>query len=552
MVTDHLGELVRTALEAARADGVVAADVAATIHFEHPRRREHGDWSTNVALVAARDGDNPRGIAEALMTRLPGSPLVERVEVAGPGFLNFYLSSRWLHEVVVRASDPEGGFGLSSEGGGAAVDLEFVSANPTGPVNVVSGRHAAVGDAIGNLLEATGHRVTREFYLNDTGTQTIKFAESIVARYLQQFGLDAEVPEDGYQGDYVTELGRVLAAEHGEALVNAPGEERIAVARDFGLARMVGEISASLERFGTRFDVWSSERSLHASGRVDAAVKELVRRGLTEERDGALWFRSTLYGDDKDRVLLRSTGAPTYLASDAAYMSDKIERGFDRLVYLLGSDHHGTIPRFIALAQALGLEKDRIEIRIVQIVTLSRGGESLKASKRAGVLIALDELVEEVGADAARYTFLTRSMDAPLDFDIELAKEQAPENPVFYVQYAHARICSILRRAQEQGISLVVDSASIALLVHPSEQELMRTLSTYEEVVPDAARTRAPQRLARFVEELAAAFSGFYRDCKVITDDADLTRARLTLCVATRRVLASGLGLLGVNAPERM
>ncbi|MEA2506709.1 MAG: arginyl-tRNA synthetase [Actinomycetota bacterium] len=551
IVTDRLEQLVRTALDSAGADGIIG-DPDVSVHFEHPRRREHGDWSTNVALGAAGPETKARSIAEALVERLPASPLIEKVEVAGPGFLNFYLSPRWLEEVVRRAADPEAGFGTSNEGGGAVVDLEFVSANPTGPLNVVSGRHAAVGDAVGKLLEATGHRVTREFYLNDAGQQATKFGESIAVRYLQLFGREGEIPEGGYHGDYVQDLARELADRDGDALVSASDEERLAAARELGLSRMLDEIRSSLDRFGTRFDVWFSERTLTEAGGVEAGIHELVRRGVTEERDGALWFLSSRFGDDKDRVLVRSDGRPTYLASDVAYMVDKIGRGFDRLIYLLGSDHHGTISRLQALADALDFGRDRLEINIVQLVTLWRGGERLKASKRAGVLIPLDELVEEVGADAARYTFLTRSMDAPLEFDIDLVKEQAPENPVFYVQYAHARINSIVARATDQGITPQLQGAPLERLVHPSEQELMRKLALYEEVVPEATRTRAPQRMVRFVEELAASFSAFYRDCKVVTDDADLTQARLALCVATQRVLASGLSLLCVSAPKRM
>lgn len=551
MVTDRLTQLVREALASADADGVVPAGEI-DIQFEHPRRSEHGDWSSNVALAAAGPGSNPRAIAQALLERLPASPLLAKVEVAGPGFLNFYLSPQWLHEVVRRAADPEQSFGKSSEGNGSIVNLEFVSANPTGPVNVVSGRHAAVGDALGRLLETTGYQVTREFYVNDAGLQATKFGESMIARYLQLFGRDAEIPEGGYQGDYVTALARSLADEHGETLLSVSDEARLEVARTFGLEKMIDSVRSSLERFGTTFDVWTSEREVLGDDRLRAGIDELVGLGVTEHREGALWFLSSRFGDDKDRVLVRSNGLPTYLASDVAYMRNKISRGFDRLIYLLGSDHHGTIPRLLALADALGFGRDRVEIRIVQVVTLSRGGEKLKASKRAGILIPLDELVDEVGVDAARYTFLTRSMDAPLNFDIDLVKEQAPENPVFYVQYAHARISSILGRAQEQGITPDPKEAPLELLVQQGEQELMRKLATYEEVVPEAAGTRAPQRISRFLEELASLFSAFYRDSKVVTDDPHLTQARLALCVATQRVLASGLSLLCVNAPTRM
>jgi arginyl-tRNA synthetase len=315
---------------------------------------------------------------------------------------------------------------------------------------------------------------------------------------------------------------------------------------------MLDEIRASLERFGTRYDVWFSERKLHESGAIEAAIQKLKERGVVYERDGALWFRSTDFGDDKDRVIVRSNGAPTYLAPDVAYFLDKFGRGFDRLIYLLGADHHGTVPRMLAAAEALGFDRDAVEILLVQIVTLAKGAERVKSSKRAGVIVELDELVNEVGKDAARYTFLTRSIDAPLEFDVELAKQEAPENPVYYVQYAHARICSILRRADEEGRTIDPSTAPLERLQHPSEDELMRKIASYEEVLPEAAAFRAPQRVSRYVEELASTFSAFYRDCRVITEDAGLTHARLTACVATKSTIASGLAILGVDAPERM
>jgi arginyl-tRNA synthetase len=547
---EQLTELVRSALKAAAADDLVEKpDIA--VDFERPRKREHGDWATNVALAAAGRGGNPRAVAEALVERLPQSELVDHVEVAGPGFLNFHLSPAWLHDVVRRAARPGSGFARSDVGSGTS-NVEYVSANPTGPVNVVNGRHAAVGDAIANLLRATGHEVTREFYVNDAGRQVRLFAESLAARYLQQLGHDAVVSDDGYQGDYVVELARDIVAEVGDRYLDSHEDERVEAMFELGVARTLDQMRASLERFGSEFDVWFSERDLYDRKEVDAALSRLRDSGMVEERDGALWFLSSRFGDDKDRVVVRSNGEPTYLASDAAYLMDKFRRGFDHLIYLWGADHHGTIPRLLGAAEALGFDRRRVEIRIVQMVTISRGGEAVKASKRAGVLVPLDELVDEVGVDAARYTFLTRSIESHLDFDIELAKEQAPENPVYYVQYAHARICSILRRTDDLGTTLDVESAPLDRLGHPSEDALMRKLASYEEVVPEAARLRAPQRITRLVEELAATFSAFYRDCRVLSEDEDLSRARLALCVATKAVIADALGLLGVTAPERM
>jgi arginyl-tRNA synthetase len=554
VITDHLAELVRAALASASSEGIISMPDLPEPSFEHPRNEEHGDWSTNIALIAA-SGGRPRDMAEALRDRLPPSDLVDKVDVAGPGFLNFYLSPAWLHDVVRRAVDPDSNFGHSSEGAGTRVNVEYVSSNPTGPINVVSGRHAAVGDAIANLLQAAGHEVAREFYVNDAGRQIDLFAESIEARYLQQLGHDASVPEDGYQGEYLAELAAELVTEKKEDLLELASEQRREWLREWGLARMLESMRTSLERFGTTYDLWFSERKMREGGTLESAVEDLKARDLAFEKEGAIWFRSSTLGDDKDRVLIRANGEPTYLAGDIPYLLDKFARGFDRLIYVWGSDHHGTMARLLAAAEAFGFDRDKVEIRLIQIVTLTRGGDAVKASKRAGVLVPLDELVDEVGKDAARYFFLTRSFESPLEFDIELAKEQAPENPVYYVQYAHARICSILRKAESEGSEVGVGLSPLPALqplTHPSEAALMRKLAEYEEVIPDAARLRAPQRVTRYLGELASAFSGFYRDSKVITDDAQLTQARLTLCLAVRSVLADGLSLLGVSAPERM
>jgi arginyl-tRNA synthetase len=551
VITEHLEQLIGTALEKAAADGAVTQG-SPEISLERPRRAEHGDWSTNVALSAAKGGGNPRAIAEAIVERLPPSDLVTRVEIAGPGFINFHLSPKWLHDVVRRASDPASAFGRSEKGAGVKHNIEYVSANPTGPVTVVLGRHAAVGDTISSLLEATGHDVTREYYFNDAGTQVVQFARSVAARYMQAAGHDVPFPEEGYQGEYVSEIAERVRTKVGESFVELPEDERVAKMMETAVPMMIDEIRESLERFGTTFDLWFSEVRLHEEGAVDAAIEKLRAKGLVEEREGALWFLSSRLGDDKDRVIIRSNGEPTYFAADLGYVIDKFERGFDRLIYLWGADHHGTIPRLMAAVEALGYDRSAVEIPLVQIVNLVRGREVVKGSKRAGVVLPLDELIDEVGVDAARYTFLTRSIDAPLDFDIELVKEQAPENPVYYVQYAHARINSILRKASEEGVSVDAGGAPLDGLGHPSEDALMRKLASYEEVVVEAADARAPQKISRYVEELASAFSAFYRDCKVITDDAELTGARLALCIATRRVIADGLGLLGVSAPERM
>jgi arginyl-tRNA synthetase len=401
-------------------------------------------------------------------------------------------------------------------------------------------------------LEAAGQEVTREFYVNDAGRQARLFGESIAARYLEAHGQPTDVPEGGYQGDYVKDIARRIADEVGDSLVAADADTRNGECRRRGLDTMLDEMRASLERFGTTYDLWFSEETLHTAGDVDRAIAALSDKGLVEEREGAKWLLTTKFGDDKDRVLVRATGEPTYLAADAAYLMNKFGRGFDRLIYLWGADHHGAINRLKAAAQGLGFDPGNVEVTIIQVVSLSSGTESLKGSKRAGVIVKLDDLVDEVGADAARYTFLTRSIEAPLDFDVAAAKEQAPENPVYYVQYAHARICSILAKAATEGHAPDPANAALDLLKEPAEDQLMRKLASFEEVTGEAAAQRSPQKMTRYVEELASDFSAFYRDCKVVTDDAELTRARLALCVATKRVLADGLLLLGVSAPERM
>ncbi|MDQ4142495.1 MAG: arginine--tRNA ligase [Actinomycetota bacterium] len=548
MITDHLQDLVRSALE--RAFDGLADSAAPEIRFERPKRREHGDWSTNVAMSVGKG--NPRTLAQELVDLMPASDLVAGIEVAGPGFINFRLAPKWLHDVVRRAADPTGRFGRSDHGRGEKVNVEYVSANPTGPINVVSGRHAAFGDAVSGLLGAAGYEVVREFYVNDTGRQAGLFGRSVAARYMQALGHEAELPPDGYAGEYLVDLARDLVREHGNTYADSSEEERSLALGRTALDRMVIEMERDLRSFGTEFDVWFRESQLHESGALEWALSDLKQLGYIEERDGAVWFLASQFGDDKDRVVIRSSGEPTYLGADIAYLINKFERGFEHLIYVWGADHHGTVTRLLAVAQSLGFEKGRVEVLLVQIVTLSSGGTSLKASKRQGILVPLRDLVDEVGADAARYMFLTRSIDAPLDFDIDLAKEQAPENPVYYVQYAHARISSIIRRAEEEGVRWDARSADLARLEHPSEDELMRKLASYEEIVPQAAETRAPQKMTRYVEELASVFSAFYRDCKVVTDDVELTRARLALCLATRSVIADGLGLLGVSAPDRM
>ena len=551
MNEEVLSSLIREAVKASGFD--LPDDVE--IELQRPRLKEHGDWSANVALaLGPRVGRPPREVAEAIVANLPADPRVATVEVAGPGFINVRLSQDSFHQVLRDVIAAGEAYGRVAAEAGERIQVEFVSANPTGPLHVGHGRWAAVGDALASVLGAAGNVVEREFYINDHGNQMDLFARSIAARYLARFGREAEVPEGGYHGAYVDELAEQIAEEHGDRWLGAPEEELVAFFREEGERRMLARQRDVLARFGVEFDVWFSERTLHESGAVDEAIAALREAGYVYEQDGAVWLRTTALGDDKDRVLLRATGEPTYLAPDAAYIRDKFGRGFDRLVYLWGADHHGYIGRLRAVTRALGFDPDRVEFEIGQFVNLFRGEEPVRMSKRTGDLVTFDELLDEVGADAARYLFLRQPVDTPIDFDIEVATRQTMDNPVYYVQYAHARIASLLRMADERGVGRgAFGDADLSLLDHPSELDLLRTLSEYPEVLRLAAHHRAPHRVARYAEEkLAVAFHRFYTDCPVLVAEPPLARARLWLAEGTRAVVANALALLGVSAPEAM
>jgi len=528
-----------------------------TIVLERPARREHGDWSSNVALATAKAaGRNPRELATQLAETLNAAPPphVTKVEVAGPGFVNFHLAPTWLHDVLrTVVTDGEKDYARSAVGAGERVQVEFVSANPTGPLHVGHGRGAVVGDALARLLETAGYRVEREYYVNDAGGQAELFGASLEARFLQHFGHEAEIPERGYQGRYLAELAEEIAAETGDSMLALPAQERRARLGHEGMRRELEAIGASLERMNVRIDTWFRETTLRAEGRIEQAVQLLKDRELAYEEDGAVWFRSTRFGDEKDRVLVRSSGEPTYFAADCAYLREKFARGFDRLIYVWGADHHGTMKRLVGAAQAFGYEVDRVEFILYQLVNLYRGGELVRMSKRTGDIITLDEVLDEVGPDAARYTLLTRSTDTTLDFDIDLVKSQTLENPVYYVQYAHARIASILRYAAEHGVAMEpFEKVRVEELVHETELDLLRKIAELPEQVRFAAEARAPYRLTKYAEELAADFHRFYTECRVVTDDAELTQARLHLAAATRQVIANVLAILGVSAPDSM
>jgi arginyl-tRNA synthetase len=555
-VQRDLAGLFRAALVRAAASGALALDPEAIgePQLERPRQAEHGDWATNVALVLAKAAKAPpRTVAEAMVAHLELPDWVAGVEVAGPGFVNVRLDQRWFSGLIRRVLDEGTSFGAVDLGHGERVNVEFISANPTGPLHVGNARLAPMGDALANLLATTGHKVEREYYINDAGGQYDQLGASVEAAYLGLLGRPATTPADGYKGAYVTDLARELQAEQGEALADLDPAERRARVTDWAFRRLLAGIKQTLARLGLEFDVWFFERTLHETGAIAETVDDLRERGVVEDRDGAVWLRSTLFGDDKDRPLIRSNGAPTYFGADAAYYRDKRRRGFDKLIFLWGADHHGYVPRMRAIVRAFGDPDEVAEFHISQLVSLVRAGQPAKMSKRAGDIATVDDLLDEVGKDAFRYTMLRFSLDTPIEFDVEAVTRQSMDNPVYYVQYAHARISSVLRQATEIGFeALPVEEADLALLVHPMETALLRRLAAFEEMVLVAAAQRAPHRLTRYAEDLAAAFHRFYAECRVLSDDRALSSARWWLVNATRQVLANTLDLIGIDAPERM
>jgi arginyl-tRNA synthetase len=552
MIQQTLIEMLTNAAAAAGPD--LGLDPAAIPRPEltRPKHKKFGDWSTNLGLViAAQLHLAPRVVAEALVAQIRQDQLVAKVEVAGAGFINLFLSHAWLHETLAEILEKGGSYGRGDPLG-QRVQVEFVSANPVGPLHVGTARNAVLGDAVSSVLEFAGWEVRREYYFNDSNRQVDLYGESVEARYLERFGMAAEIPEGGYLGQNVVDVAEEIAHDVGDSLVGLDEGERRARLREEAVARTMGGIRATLERFGIRFDTWVNEGEFHKTGAIAEAVARLKESGHVYEEDGALFFRATEFGDDKDRVVIRSNGLPTYFGADLAYLLHKDAGGFDRLIYVWGADHHGTVKRVLAAAEALGV-KARIEILLYQLVNLLRGGEPVKMSKRAGDYVTLDELLDEVGVDAARYTLLTRSSDTAIDFDIDLVTQQTMDNPVYYVQYAHARIASLLRVAAGQGVKMRPwREVNFEELVEEAELDLMRKLAEFPEVVDFAATALAPHRLTHYVEQLAAGFHHFYTECRVITEDEALTQARLALATATKEVVGSVLRLIGVGAPESM
>ena len=537
-------ETLATAVESAAA-GIGLDPAAVNWTMERPARREHGDWSCNIALASAKAaGRNPRDIAGDLVGALEAMDLahVDAVEIAGPGFVNFRLAPSWLHDVladVVAAG--EDGYARLDLGAGTRVNVEFVSANPNGPLHAGHGRGAAYGDSLARILERAGFDVTRECYLNDRGVQMLRYAESLLARKRLE-----DVPEDGYGGQYIADWATEMPDEVADAGIDA--------IRSWGYERALADQREVLEAFNVRFDVWSSEQALVDSGAMDQALADLRERGHAYDADGATWLKSTDFGDDKDRPLVKSDGEPTYLLPDTAYHRDKFERGFDLLIDVWGADHHGYVPRMKAAIEALGHDPSEFEVPIVQIVRLERDGKEVRLSKRAGDIVELRDLIDHVGADVARLTYLLQSIDSQQTIDLGLITSQSNENPVFYVQYANARIHSIMGKAADAGVERApLADVDLSVLTHEREIELLRTLSELPDVLGVAARERTPHTITNWVRELADRFHGFYHDCYVIGDvPAELTQARLWLVESARIGLSIGLDLLGVSAPEQM
>jgi len=531
----------------------VEADTELTIHLETPKDKANGDYATNIAMQLTKLAKKPpRAIAEAILENLDTEGTdIEKIDIAGPGFMNITVRKDFLTGVVTQVLEQGADYGRSNAGAGEKIQIEFVSANPTGDLHLGHARGASVGDSLCNVLDMAGYSVSREYYINDAGNQINNLAYSLEARYKQALGLDAEMPEDGYHGPDIIEIAGKLAKEHGDAILTKSDEERFAFFRQHGLELELDKLKTDLANFRVNFDVWYSETSLYENGKIEVVLDKLKANGHVFEEDGATWFRSTTFGDDKDRVLIKNDGSFTYLTPDIAYHEDKIVRGFDKLINIWGADHHGYIPRMKAAIQALGYDRDTLEVEVIQMVQLYKNGEKFKMSKRTGNAVTMRELVEEVGLDAVRYFFVKTAGDSHMDFDLDLAVSQSNENPVYYAQYAHARISSILRSANEQGFAAT--SENLNLLTAEKEIDLLKKIGDFPQVVADAAKHRTPHRIANYIQETAAAFHSFYNAEKVLdASNKELTEARLALITAVRTTIANALRLIGVSAPEKM
>lgn len=551
-------EKIQQEIKEAFHQAVIAAELAEAsaipdIILETPKNKENGDYATNIAMQLTKIAKKPpRAIAEAILEKLDtSSTSIKSVEIAGPGFINIRLKSDYLGDVVKMVLAQKEDYGRSTYGEQQKIQVEFVSANPTGDLHLGHARGASIGDSLCNILDFAGFDVAREYYINDAGNQVNNLAMSVEARYFQALGMDKDMPEDGYHGQDIIDIGKKLADEFGDKYVHVGEQERQDFFRKYGLDYELGKLKKDLEDFRVPFDNWFSETSLYTDGKIGVALDKLRANGHVYEEDGATWFRSTTFGDDKDRVLIKNDGSYTYLTPDIAYHEDKLRRGFDKLINIWGADHHGYIPRMKAAIEALGYDRDTLEVEVTQMVQLYKDGEKFKMSKRTGKAVTLRELVEEVGLDAVRYFFAMRSSDAQMDFDLDLAISKSNENPVYYAQYAHARISSILRQAGDANLAASTDH--VDLLQTEKELSLLKKIGDFPRLVSDAARLRSPHRITVYIQELAAEFHSFYNAEKVLDpENRDLSEARLALITATRTTIANALKLIGVAAPEKM
>ena len=523
----------------------------ASIVIEIPKDKSHGDYSTNVAMQLTRVlKNNPRKIAEAVVEALDKAAAdIESCEIAGPGFINFTIKNTSLAQIITRVLQEQDNYGNSNDGQGLKVNVEYVSANPTGDLHLGHARGAAWGDSITRLMKASGYDVCREYYVNDAGNQIVNLGKSLQARYREHLGLDFDLPEDGYHGEDVKNIAIAIAEEYKDAYVEY-SDANLKFFKEKGIAFELDKIRRDLDNFRVHFDVWSSEQSIRDEGKVEKALEVLHEKGLTYEEDGALWFATTRFGDDKDRVLIKTDGSYTYFTPDIAYHLSKLNRGYDYLVDLLGADHHGYINRMKAAIQALGYNADQLNIDILQMVRMVENGEVVKMSKRTGNAVTIRDLIDDIGVDATRYFFVAKAANTPFDFDLGLAKSQSNENPVYYAQYAHARMCSIMRSAAEKNIE---PADHFELINNPKEIELLKHINEFKNTINDAARTRAPHKIANYIQRLAQLFHSFYGDCHVIDEEnKELSSQRLALVEATRITIANALNLIGVHAPEKM
>ncbi|WP_042470752.1 arginine--tRNA ligase [Bacillus ndiopicus] len=551
---EQLQQSIKTALANAVAKAqLVEEGTELKIHLETPKDKANGDFATNIAMQLTKLAKKPpRAIAEAIIENIDlAEGNIEKIDIAGPGFINITVRKDLLTGVVKAVFEQEEAYGRGTSGAGEKIQVEFVSANPTGDLHLGHARGASVGDSLCNVLDFAGYTVSREYYINDAGNQINNLAYSLEARYKQALGMEAEMPEDGYHGPDIIGIADKLAKTYGTSILEKSDEERFKFFREHGLKLELEKLQNDLKNFRVEFDVWYSETSLYENGKIEVALDKLRANGHVFEEEGATWFRSTTFGDDKDRVLIKNDGSFTYLTPDIAYHEDKIVRGFNKLINIWGADHHGYIPRMKAAIEALGYGRDTLEVEVIQMVQLYKNGEKFKMSKRTGNAVTMRELVEEVGLDAVRYFFVKTAGDSHMDFDLDLAVSQSNENPVYYAQYAHARICSILRQANEQDLQASLDN--LQLLTAEKEVDVLKKIGAFPQVVADAAKHRTPHRIANYIQELAAVFHSFYNAEKVINvDDKQLTAARLALITSVRITLANALKLIGVSAPERM